>query len=262
MFCNEEISILQRSRVFNIHISPDINSKIKSGLFTSDKRCIAYKYKFSKDTIKSTNPMTLQSLRDTFEYENCSEEFESMSSTLDMNKSLIIGVFYIGPRRTKHSSLYSFEKNKFDDGKYILVGDPDEDYKVNTWFNNKMLKIRINWEKLGSDINDFVNDGYNSILIRKDEIRESMYMLCFDDKDLDPDNPNAMISNKFKIELVDLETQKFIRDTYKEYNGKIIILNVVNYLINYFLVAAYEKDVENKYKFTFIPSPGDNSLSS
>jgi len=30
---------------------------------------------------------------------------------------------------------------------------------------------------------------------RKDEIRESMDMLYFDDKDLDPDNPNAMISN-------------------------------------------------------------------
>jgi hypothetical protein len=258
MFCNDSLSELDRARVFNRYVISMIKNEHLFDDVTEDKSYLLFTYKFGDDEFIYNGVFDFKQLQDQFEQadEIGENHFKFFIEQLKLTPSnednqIYICIFHYGPRNGFHPSIYGFEKTiieKWDDT--LMFGPPPDVSEYNPWFSNKGIKSLLNWERLGDNkaFFDDVPAQYVPVMISNQ---------CKNEKKKHYINIDIFL-NDCKKALVPNDMQELIKCEFEK--GNLFIVNVINYLINYFLLVRVNKNDTDKYTFTFISSPNDTSL--
>jgi len=264
MFSNDVPTEIQRCRVFNIYVIPTLQeNKAIFDEINKNKNHILFTYDFRKDKFDYNGVFDLKDLHNKFieadedigisHYKSLTQQLSARENDGDTN--FYIAIFHYGAKGYFHPSLYKYEIDDIKIWEYVeMMGEPEEHVQFNPWFSNKILKHSLDWDKMGELVNLFDSVPEDSIAVMTiDNCREKNKMYYYDFKKyLDACNKA----------LVPLDMQQLMKDEYEK--GKnLMILNMINYLEDYFLLARVNKQpiTGDKYTFTFISSPGDTSLN-
>lgn len=255
MFYNDSISELDRCRVFNLYIVPALKDKTIFQNVTQEKSYILFTYQFSNDIFKYEQTLNLTDLHKQFKQadETGNDHYHSFIKQLKItpnnrNNKLYICIFQYGPRDGFHPSMYSFDQtiiNEWDDA--IMLGEPPKTSTYNAWFSNKIIRNMVNWDHMKTITAKFdqQSEGTVPVMIIRASNDNEIRFFHADFKEYLKECNKA---------LVPLDMQKLITDEYLK--GHLLIINVINYLRDYFLLVKIDQDT-----FTFISSPNDQTLS-
>ena len=262
MMYNDSINELDRYRVLNLYIIPALVDKKIFLELTEQKNIILFTYQFDNDIFNYRGIYDRKELKnqlqkanlqedddgDIQEFDNSHYEYFKKQFDLTEHSKFYICVFHYAPRGSFHPSLYSFQKSAIDQWHTVLTfGQPDETSTYNRWFSNQTIKEMVNWEILGNM--QSISDHQCTVLIMDS---------CKDTNQFGTIDINDYLKACQKA-LVPIDMQKLIEDESKK--GNLLIINVINYLRDYFLLVNVKKNTDNKHIFTFIPSPNDHSLN-
>jgi len=255
MFSNDSISEQDRSRVFNLYIVPALNDKKILKNVTQEKSYILFSYRFSDDLFKYEQTLNLTELHDQFKQadETGSDHYHSFIKQLKIkpknpHNKVYICVFQYAPCDSFHPSMYSFDQTIVDDwNDSIMMGEPPKTSNYNVWFSNKIIKSMIKWDQMKTITATFdqAPEGTVPVMIIKASNDNEMGFYHVDYEKYLKECNKA---------LVPLDMQKLIADEYRK--GHLLIIHVINYLRDYFLLVKTEQET-----FTFIRSPNDPSLT-
>ena len=221
-----------------------------------DKRCVVFKYDFASDIFEIKGVMTLNELRN--EFVKLEEEplFEILTKTAgitykNIKKSLCLCMLNYAPGGTFNPSILKYDKDVIGN-LFKLMHDtmlePDEKSIYNEQFNNKMIKELIDCQRFLAPV--IGNLGNNTFILSIDYPTGDSTDIIMTDIEVYIDN--------LRKQLIASDMITLIRNEHKK--CKLIIIELVNCMRSYFLLAHYEKTLSDEYIFTYIPSPNDNSL--
>lgn len=245
------LSLSDKARVFNMRVLPLLLKSLHK--INGNDKYIMFKYKFKTDMIAISSPVSVDIFKGTFNYKHNMDRnvYERLMENVHPDSEVIIGIFYHSVDGTFDSSIYGFKRRGLS---RITMGTPEKKATLHPSINNGLLRRLVNWDRIVDIIIGQQEDGFDVIYITTDPNNEYIQINGVNSIGL-----AEVLKLKFKIGLVDLETRRFIRDNARRYNYKIIILNLINLLTDYFLVIKYEL-VDDKCILSFIPSPADDTL--
>jgi len=262
MFSNDNLSEIDKYCVFNTYIVPALVTGESFKQITQTNRYILFTYKFSTDAFTTEGVFDLDGLRKKFEEANGLDNFNVLTAQLGItsgggiinaNKknNIYICVFQYAPRNSFHPSMYQFESTFPTTCKSDLYCDIAPTTSVyNRWFSNKYVKSLIEWDSIGTQTKFFDEVPENYILV-------TIINMCADTEKMLYKNFDDYYMDMCKA-LVPVDMRDLIKSEYAK--GSMYLINVVNYLNNYFLIAHVNKSSKDKYTFTFVSSPNDYSL--
>jgi hypothetical protein len=261
MFYGDTISEEDRARVFNIYVVPALDESDpvnpdKKKIFqtvTQEKSYILFTYHFSDDVFQYEDTFSLNELQNQFTSadETGPNHYQYFIKQLNISadnheNKLYICIFQYGTHEGFHPSMYSFNKTIIDEWDSSLIMDPPpEKSQYNPWFSNKIIKSMINWDQIKKmSFDEKPKDSIPVIIITtaSESPMEFYYINC---------DSYIKACNKA---LVPLDMQTLIKEEYQK--GNLLIVNVINYLRDYFLLVRIDQE-----NLTFIPSPNDKSLN-
>jgi hypothetical protein len=262
-FSNDVPSILQRCRVFNLYIVPKLkNDKNILGGISVNQNHILFTYDFRTDKFTYDGLYSLEDVREKYlkvddtgksHYKNLASQLNPVEN--DGDSYFYISIFHFGAKGYFHPSLYKHpleDVSLWNEENILIMGDSPEHSEYNQWFSNNILKSHLDWEKMKGlkDVFDNIPDG--EILLytvnnNRDEV--DMYYYKFED----------YIKN-CDAALVPLDMMQLFKDEYAKGNN-ILVMNMINYLHDYFLLVRLNKLEDGNYVFNFISSPRDTSLT-
>lgn len=240
-----------RCRVFNTYVIPALKDTFDQ--LTDTKTSILFTYDFSTDIFEFKGIYDFNALKEEYTTVGYGDLFTSAIKQLritekNAHNNINICVFQYAPQGSFNPSLYKFGKNICEHINDIAL-KPEiipSTSSYNRWFSNEMIKSRLNWDVLPVKLFDNVGDGLLLILFNdiKDERQSGTCSLDSYIKACE----NALVPTDM-IDLIKVEYKK----------GNLLIINVVNYLKDYFLLVHYNIDGD-KVTYTFVSSPNDDSL--
>lgn len=238
-----------RCRVFNTYVVPALKDALNQ--LTDTKTSILFTYDFSTDIFEFKGIYDFDGLKEEYNKVDYLDLFTSATKQLKItkknaNKKINICVFQYAPRGSFNPSLYKFGKNILNNDISLKPSVIPTTSSYNRWFSNDMLKSRINWEVLNIKLFDDVGD--HLVLIIFNDIKEDM-------------TSGYCTLDSYVKACEDAIVPTDMIDLIKEEHGKgnLLIINVVNYLKDYFLLVHYKIDGD-KVNYTFVSSPNDDSL--
>ena len=247
------VSADDRDRVFNTYILLALET-FKS-LDSSKQLVLLVSYDFSDGGVKYHHLASLDKLREAYTKQNSEDGgrvFDEQFACMEPDNGVIISVFHFAPRGAWCPSLYGCKSlDKLEE--MSMKGKCPETRPINHWFNDSILYARFNpgyathlftkhLEKMKE-----IEDGSIAVLVCNDITEECT--LTF------PTLRSYL--NDCKRVLVSKETMAFIRAKYIP--KKMLIFNVINYLIDYFLVMEFTITL-NRATIKYFSSPRDTSL--
>jgi hypothetical protein len=257
MFNSDNLSEIDKYRVFNMYVVPAIASENLLNQITQTKCYILFTYKFADDTFVTDGIFNLKDLRDKFMKVDGLDSYDSLTTQLNVTpknpeNNIFICVFQYAPRNSFHPSMYRFDKSFKNTFKADMYNDIALKTSVyNKCFSNKFIKGLIDWNNICASKSFFDEVPANYVIVTKFDMindTEKSFYINFDDYYM-----------AVRQSLVPVDMRKLIKREYKK--GNLYIIEVTNYLTDYFLLVHVDKS-KDTYSFTFIPSPNDSSMNN
>ena len=243
---NDNIPIIDRYRVYNSIILPylaDVVSKCHSeqciGVFTTfDFRTEQLgRFDFVK-TIEDYKATHLATMSD-------SQPHDELLATRGPSDVVLMVAFY-GPQGTQSTSTFILDPSHVD--RRI---EAETEYRFNPWFSDKVLDAmfrQLTTDRIVQAI-ETITPGKVVVLIRNEITRT----LTGGAMSLDTYLDACRMALVPQTTIDHLETSR---------DQPILIFNIMNYLVDYFLLVRYTKSDDGTYSFTSISTPGDTTLRS
>jgi hypothetical protein len=251
MFSNDAPSEMQRCRVFNTYVIPTLKvNKTVSTELTKEENHILFVYDFRTDECEYEGVFNFSDVRNKYieadkngginHFKNLAKQLKAKDNDGDTN--FYINVFHYGAKGYFHPSMYKYYVEDIEIWDQIeMMGEPEETTEPNPWFSN--IKDMFNWELIGTKTEILTNipDG-DVVIIMQNNCKDKgngLYLCNFES-----------YMNVCKQTLVPLDMQAQIKSEYEK--GKnLLIVNIINYLDPYFLLARINNDGD-KCSFTFL----------
>lgn len=237
------LSVEDRNRVVNNYVIPTM---CKDNIGINCKKFSIHEYHYSTDSCNSIDDCDFTEAKKIIDEYDESCCFESLLFMLDYEKNKqstkYVVVIIFDPKENFNLSIYDFPIDYiFGESSYLKNTITETTY--NPCYSNKILKSYLSWEHL-ADIGDKLNLADHVYVYTLNEITKIT-------------NSGFVKFNEYMTlcdrTLVPLDMQGLIKAEYK--TGNLFILNIINYLKDYFLLVR----IKDK-KITFISSPNDKSL--